>query len=144
MLFIGLIININNNNNNNNNRVLFGYEGGRGTNSNVLVLDGVGEGGIDALVQNLYSDSVNYGIVRVNDIVDNHVTVKFVLIQWVGEGVKIMRKARIPTHKGAFLTFIGQYHTDIVASTHDELTYESIMKKVQDASGTANHIKNLN
>jgi hypothetical protein len=124
--------------------VLFGYEGGRGTNSNVLVLDGVGEGGIEALKQHLFSDSVNYGIVRVNDVVDNHVTVKFVLIQWVGEGVRIMRKARIPTHKGAFLAFIGQYHTDIVASTLDELTYESIMKKVQDASGTAIHIKNLN
>ena len=107
----------------------------------MLVLDGVGEGGIDELVSHLYLDSVNYGIVRVTDVIDNHVTVKFVLIQWVGEGVKIMRKARIPTHKGALLTFIGQYHTDIVASTHEELTFEAIMKKVQDASGTAIHVK---
>jgi hypothetical protein len=122
--------------------VLFGYEGGRGTNSNVLVLDGVGEGGIDALKELLFPDSVNYGIVRVTDIVDNHTTVKFVLIQWVGESVKIMRKARVPTHKGALFNFIGQFHTDIVASSLDELSFEAIMKRVQDASGTAIHIKN--
>jgi hypothetical protein len=38
------------------------------------------------------------------------------------------------------LKVIGQYHTDVVASTKDELTFEEIMRKVKDASGTAVHV----
>ena len=34
------------------------------------------------------------------DVVDDIPTVKFVYIQWVGEGVKTMTRAKISTHKG--------------------------------------------
>jgi len=34
------------------------------------------------------------------DVVDEIPTVKFVYIQWVGEGVKTMTRAKISTHKG--------------------------------------------
>lgn len=92
--------------------------------------------------QHLQPDSINYGLVRVYDCYDGHTTTKFVLILWVGENVKIMRKARITTHKGAVLDFLGQYHTDIPCSSHDEVNQEIIMTAVQDASGTAVHVMN--
>lgn len=117
--------------------VLFGYEG----QSNVVVLVSTGNGGIEEMKQHLKPDSINYGLVRVYDCYDGHTTTKFVLILWVGENVKIMRKARITTHKGTVLSFLGQYHTDIPCSNHDEINQEIIMTKVQDASGTAIHIK---
>merc|ERR1711934_1287806 len=115
--------------------VLFGYEG----QSNVVVLVGTGNGGIEEMKQQLKPDSINYGIVRVYDCYDGHTTTKFVLILWVGENVKIMRKARITTHKGAVLEVLGQYHTDIPCSNHNEVNQEIIMSAVQDASGTAVH-----
>ena len=34
------------------------------------------------------------------DVVDDIPTVKFVYIQWVGESVKTMTRAKISTHKG--------------------------------------------
>ena len=34
------------------------------------------------------------------DVVDDIATVKFVYIQWVGESVKTMTRAKISTHKG--------------------------------------------
>ena len=117
-------------------RVLFGYEG----QSNVIVVVGTGEGGIEEMKQHLKPDSINYGIVRVYDCYDGHTTTKFVLILWVGEQVKIMRKARITTHKGTVLSFLGQYHTDISCSNHNEISQDIIMTKVQDASGTAVHV----
>jgi len=116
--------------------VLFGYEG----QSNVIVVVGTGEGGIEEMKQHLKPDSINYGIVRVYDCYDGHTTTKFVLILWVGEQVKIMRKARITTHKGTVLSFLGQYHTDISCSNHNEISQDIIMTKVQDASGTAVHV----
>uniref|UniRef100_A0A7S4I819 Coactosin n=1 Tax=Vannella robusta TaxID=1487602 RepID=A0A7S4I819_9EUKA len=117
--------------------VLFGYEG----QSNVIQLVATGNGGIEEMKQQLKPDTINYGIVRVYDCYDGHTTTKFVLILWVGENVKIMRKARITTHKGAVLEFLGQYHTDIPCSNHDEVNQEIIMTAVQDASGTAVHVK---
>ena len=116
--------------------VLIGYEG----QTNNIALINVGEGGVEELKENLADDNVCYGIVRVTDEIDGHVTVKFVLIIWIGERVKIMRKAKTATHKGDILKVMGQYHTDVVVSTKDELTFEEIMRKVKDASGTAVHV----
>lgn len=90
--------------------------------------------------QSLKPDSINYGIVRVYDCYDGHTTTKFVLILWVGENVKIMRKARITTHKGAVLDFLGQYHCDISCANDGEINQDIIMTKVRDASGTAVHV----
>ena len=106
-----------------------------------MVPVGSGEGGIEEMKQQLQPDQINYGLVRVYDCYDGHTTTKFVLILWVGESVKIMRKARITTHKGAVLSFLGQYHVDIPCSNHDEVNQEIIMTAVQKASGTANFVK---
>lgn len=116
--------------------VLIGYEG----QSNTVVLTGLGAGGIEELKQSLSPDSVNYGIVRVVNFFDGHKTIKFVLIIWIGESVKIMRKAKIATHKGEILKVMGQYHTDITASNLSELSQDEIMRKVGEAAGTASHI----
>lgn len=113
--------------------MLMSYEGA----SNQLRLAGCGNGGVEALKEHLAADNASYGIVRVNDVFDGHTTVKFVLILWLGEKVRVVRKAKIATHKGQVVEFVGQYHTDVAASSLDELTHEAIMGKVMDASGSA-------
>jgi drebrin-like protein len=82
---------------------LFGYEDG----SDNLKLVGTGSGDISGLAEQLHDDQVNYGLYRTTDRYDGHLTVKFVFILWIGERVKIMRKARIATHKGAIQEFMG-------------------------------------
>ena len=39
-------------------------------------------------------------LVPQTDVLDDIPTVKFVYIQWIGEGTKIMAKASVTTHKG--------------------------------------------
>ena len=65
-----------------------------------IVLDGKGTGGHAEIVSRLQADKVQYGLLRVNDTVDGHTTVKFVFIQWVGEKVKATFRALTATHKG--------------------------------------------
>ena len=84
-------------------RALFGYEGA----TDNLQLVATGSGTIDGLVEHLQDDQINYGLYRTTDRYDGHLTIKFVFIVWIGERVKILRKARIATHKGAITSFIG-------------------------------------
>eukprot|EP01103_Thecamoeba_quadrilineata_P000009 TRINITY_DN10004_c0_g1_i1.p1 TRINITY_DN10004_c0_g1~~TRINITY_DN10004_c0_g1_i1.p1 ORF type:complete len:356 (+),score=84.72 TRINITY_DN10004_c0_g1_i1:54-1070(+) len=117
--------------------ILFTYEG----NTNKIYLAGKGTGGIDELLPHLKEDGIFYALYRTTDTVDNTVAVKFVLILWVGEKVPIIRKARIITHKGELLSFIGQYHVDVECANHSEINEDIINERVKKASGTANYVK---
>jgi len=117
--------------------VLFGYEG----NSNNIKLVGRGNCGLDELIPHLKDDEIIYGLYRTTDTVDNTVAVKFVLILWVGEKVKTVRKARITTHKGEVTSFVGQYHVDINCSNLNEINDELIRDLVAAASGTKVNVK---
>jgi len=105
---------------------------------------GSGTGGVEELKSKLRDDKTSYGLVRVTDKIDNSVTVKFVLIVWVGEKVPFIKKAQVTTHKGSVTRLFGQYHNDIHANTLDEISESLIMGKVSDASGTAHHVKDKN
>jgi hypothetical protein len=75
-----------------------------------LILLGSGNEGLSALKEMLKTDIVAYGLLRVTDIVDDISTVKFVFIQWVGEDVKPMSKAKISTHKSEIeKVFVSSY-----------------------------------
>jgi hypothetical protein len=108
---------------------------------NTLELVGSGSGGIEELKQHLTETKMCYGLVRVQDKIDQSVTIKFVFIIWCGEKVPFVQKGKMTTHKGSISTLMGQYHNDINCSNIAELSEESIMSKVRDASGTAVHVK---
>jgi len=111
---------------------------------NTLELVGTGSGGIEELKAHLTEDKMYYGLVRVQDIIDQSVTIKFVFIIWCGEKVPFVQKGKMTTHKGSISTLMGQYHNDINASNLNELSEEIVMNKVRDASGTAVHVKAAN
>jgi len=121
-----------------NDWVLLGYEG----NTNKVILVGCGDCGLPELLPHLEPDKILYGLYRTTDLIDNSITVKFVLIIWIGEEVPTVRKARIVTHKGDITSFIGQYHVDLTASNLDEVDEDIIRTLVQDASGSSVHVKN--
>jgi len=125
-------------NDNPTNWLLFSYSE---TTKNHLDFVGSGSGGVEELKTHLGESKTSYGLVRVLDKIDNSITVKFVLIVWVGEKVPFVKKAQVTTHKGSVSRLFGQYHNDVHANTLDEVTEQIIMSKVSDASGTAQHVK---
>jgi len=120
--------------------VLVSYQG----QTNTIRLIGSGSGGIEELKGHLTDDNIYYGLLRVTESVDEHQTVKFVFIYWLGPRVSTFRKAKVTTHKGAITSFFGQYHTDYEPSDLHELTHDEIMKRVSHASGTRSHVKETN
>jgi len=125
-------------NDNETNWLLFAYSD---TSKNTLDFIGKGSRGVDELKTHLTDSKTAYGLVRVTDKIDNSVTVKFVLIVWVGEKVPFVKKAQVTTHKGSVTKLFGQYHNDVHANTLDEVTQDIVMSKVRNASGTAQHVK---
>jgi len=125
-------------NDNPTNWVLFTYSD---TTKNALDFVGSGSAGVDELKGHLSESKTSYGMARVTDKIDNSVTVKFVLIVWVGEKVPFVKKAQVTTHKGSVRSLFGQYHNDVHANVLDEVSESIVISKVRDASGTAHHVK---
>jgi len=119
--------------------VLITYDGPR---SNTLKLEGVGSGGLDELKSHLKENVVMYGLLRAIEKIDDSVTVKFCHIDWRGERIHTMQRAKLATHSGAVRELFHPFHVDIYATTDDEITEHLIMKKVKSAAGTAVHVLN--
>lgn len=90
------------------NWTLLGYNDAK-----AIVLDGKGTGGHAELVARLQPEKVQYGLLRVSDVIDGHSTVKFVFVQWVGEKVKATFRALTATHKGEITDLIGAHHVSL-------------------------------
>jgi len=119
------------------NWVLFGYEGG---DSNTITLLGQGHGGVEELASHLNDKLVGYGLVKEIEKIDESNTVKFAYINWIGEEIPRMLRARLGTHSGAIKDFLGSYHVDIKATQKDEVTSEVVRHTIKRAAGTADHV----
>ena len=84
--------------------VLYTYSAG---NSNTVVLKGKGTGGVEELVEQLDDAMVAYGLVRLIERVDESDTVKFAYINWTGDNIPRMLRARLSTHSGAVKEFLS-------------------------------------
>ena len=68
--------------------------------------------------------------------IDESETTKFVFINWIGDSIPRMLRARLGTWSGVVQAFIAPYHVDINASSLDEVTEDIIMNAIQSAAGT--------
>ncbi|XP_062515450.1 uncharacterized protein LOC134190924 [Corticium candelabrum] len=116
-----------------------GYEDGDV--KKAVVLLGSGNEGLPAIKDLLKPDIALYALLRVTDVVDEISTVKFVFIQWVGEEVKPMAKAKISTHKAEIGNVFLPAHVSVFATSSSDITEREIMGKVQSASGSKSHVK---
>jgi len=119
--------------------VLITYDGPR---SNTLKLEGTGSGGLDELKSHLRPDAVMYGLYRTTEKIDDSVTVKFVHIDWRGEKIHTMQRAKLATHSGVVRALFHPFHVDINATSDDEINDHVIVKKISAAAGTAVHVVN--
>jgi len=72
--------------------------------------------------------------------IDESETTKFVFINWIGDNIPRMLRARLGTWSGTVQEFIEPYHVDINASSLDEITEDIIMNIIQEAAGTKIHV----
>ncbi|XP_028402756.1 uncharacterized protein LOC114525569 [Dendronephthya gigantea] len=107
-----------------------------------LICLGSGSGGVGEITDILTNDIIGYALCRVTDVVDDISTVKFVYIQWVGDNVKPLVKAKISTHKADLEQIFFPAHATIFANSADEISEREIMDKVQSGSGSKSHVRN--
>jgi len=115
------------------NWLLISYAGPTG---NKLQLSGTGSGGLAELAAALDDGEVQYGYARVEYANDKESTrVKFVLVVWIGESTKVMRKARVSVESGDVKCVLAHHSIAIAASDRSELDEDDVVKRLRKAGG---------
>jgi len=121
------------------NWVLATYDG---PNSNNIVLKGSGEGGAAELLSHLTDDTVGYGLIRQSEKFDDSTRVMFAFINWTGENIHRMLRARLGTHSGAIKDIFSPYHVNINASNDSEISEAIVTTTIRETMGTASKVRN--
>lgn len=83
---------------------------------------------------------IAYGYARVEDIIDEYKTVKFVFVELIGENANRMMKARVTTHKSIINDLMQPHHVTFTIDSKKELTPEIIAAKVGTTSGSKSKV----
>jgi len=106
------------------------------SNKTELSLSGTGSGGLEELKSHLENDKVFYGILRVQDSIDQSSFYRFIFINFVGNGVSPLTKGRIVSHKGSVNGFFEPFHSFLNLSDENELTSQLVQEKIQALKGS--------
>ncbi|KAI9219223.1 hypothetical protein BC828DRAFT_386671 [Blastocladiella britannica] len=108
------------------------YEG----DTDKLVLGGSGTQGLSELTSHFKDDMVAYAYVRMK-VGNDHLSqrVKFVLIQWIGSAVKVIRKARASVHLSEVKQTLQVFSVEVSANTVADLREDAIVLKLKKAMG---------
>ncbi|KAI4132067.1 MAG: hypothetical protein LQ338_000925 [Usnochroma carphineum] len=100
----------------------------------VLKVQSTGDGDLANLIDEFSDGRIQFAFVRVND--PNTTLPKLVLIAWCGEGVPERTKGYFTSHLATVSKILHGYHVQVTARSDRDLTPESIVQKVSDASGS--------
>ncbi|KAI9685339.1 MAG: hypothetical protein M1820_010815 [Bogoriella megaspora] len=100
----------------------------------VLKVQTTGEGELEDLIEEFSDGRIQFAFVKVKDT--NTTLPKNVLIAWCGEGVPERTKGYFTSHLTAVSKLLHGYHVQVTARSDRDLTPESIIQKVADASGS--------
>ncbi|KAJ5069708.1 coactosin [Anaeramoeba ignava] len=114
---------------------VFSYE----ADSNKLQVIGTGTQSVDEFLPLLADDIVAYVYFRVISGDEESKRPKFVFTTWIGDNVKIMRKAKVSVHKADVKKIVRQFAVEMQAFDHDDLAIEQVMKEVRKAGGADYH-----
>ncbi|RDW88131.1 hypothetical protein BP6252_00163 [Coleophoma cylindrospora] len=104
-----------------------------GGKESVLKVQSTGEGELLDLIEDFSEGRVQFAFVKVKD--PNTTLPKYALIGWCGEGVPERTKGYFTSHLAAVSKILHGYHVQITARSDRDLTPESIISKVEAASG---------
>lgn len=101
-----------------------------------LKLTATGSGGISELAASLDGSQAQYAYVRVEYANDTESKrVKFVLVIWIGEGTKVMRKARVSIESGGVKRVLSHHSIQVDARDKGDLDEKEIVKRLRKAGG---------
>ncbi|PWW79305.1 hypothetical protein C7212DRAFT_355347 [Tuber magnatum] len=101
--------------------------------ASVLKVHTTAEGELQDLIEEFSDGKVQFAFLKVKDA--NTGLAKFVLIAWCGEGVPERVKGYFTGHLNAVSRVLHGYHVQITARSESDLSPESILHRVADASG---------
>lgn len=105
-----------------------------GNKESVLKVQSTGEGELIDLVDEFSDGRIQFAFVKVKD--SNTGLPKSALVAWCGEGVPERTKGYFTSHMTTVAKLLHGYHVQITARSDRDLTPESIIQKVADASGS--------
>ncbi|KAI4178439.1 MAG: hypothetical protein L6R41_008394, partial [Letrouitia leprolyta] len=105
-----------------------------GSKESMLKVQSTGDGDLADLIDEFSDGRIQFAFVKVND--PNTSLPKFVLIAWCGEGVPERTKGYFTSHVATVSKTLHGYHVQVTARSDRDLTPESIVRKVSDASGS--------
>ncbi|EQK98748.1 ADF-like domain-containing protein [Ophiocordyceps sinensis CO18] len=105
--------------------------------SNRLALSQTGTGApLAELAAALDDTQVQYGYARVEYANDAESTrVKFALVVWIGEGTKVMRKARVSVESGDVKRALAHHSVALTASDRAEPDHDDVVARLRKAGG---------
>jgi len=113
--------------------LLLDYENDK---SNVLTLTTTGTGDLDELVSKLDPAKASFAYIRVKYSNDDHsFREKFAFITWIGEDVKVMRRARVSVHTADVKHVLRAYSIEVSASSKSDLQLDDIVQRMRRAGG---------
>ncbi|TXT13755.1 hypothetical protein VHUM_01122 [Vanrija humicola] len=104
--------------------------------SDKLILGETGTGDLAEFTSKLDPSKASFGFVRVKYSNDEHsFREKFALVTWIGENVKVMRRAKVSVHTADVKSVIRSYSIEVSASTPKDLDVDEIVKRFRSAGG---------
>ncbi|RDW71788.1 hypothetical protein BP5796_07822 [Coleophoma crateriformis] len=101
-----------------------------------LALTSTGTGGLPELAEKLDESQAQYAYVRVEYANDTESKrVKFALVIWIGEGTKVMRKAKVSIQSGEVKRVLNHHSIQIDAREKSDLDEAEIVKRLRKAGG---------
>ncbi|KAG8955122.1 hypothetical protein FRC04_009579 [Tulasnella sp. 424] len=117
------------------NWLLLNYESDR---SDVLKLTATGENGLNELKDKLEDSDCGFGYARVEYSNDKESKrVKFVLITWIGENAKVMRKAKVSVHAADVKRVLSVFSIEVPAREKGDVDEEHIVTRLRKAGGAS-------
>ncbi|KAH8595699.1 cofilin/tropomyosin-type actin-binding protein [Bisporella sp. PMI_857] len=101
-----------------------------------LTLSSTGEGGLAELAEKLDDSQAQYAYARVEYANDTESKrVKFVLIIWIGEKTKVMRKAKVSIQSGEVKKVLNHHSIQVDARDKGDLKESDIVVRLRKAGG---------
>ncbi|KAI3317810.1 actin depolymerizing protein [Xylariaceae sp. AK1471] len=101
-----------------------------------LALSATGSGGLEELASRLDDGQAQYGYVRVEYANDTESKrIKFVLVIWIGDKTKVMRKARVGFESGAVKKVFAHHSIQVNASDKRDLEERDVVARLRQAGG---------
>jgi hypothetical protein len=95
-----------------------------------------GTGGVTELASKLDDSQAQYAYIRVEYANDKESSrVKFVLIIWIGEHTKVMRKAKVSIQSGEVKRVLHHHSITVDARTKSDLNEDDIVRSLRKAGG---------